>query len=183
MAVSKRTRYEVLKRDNFTCRYCRSTEGHLRVDHVTPTALGGTDNPDNLVAACHDCNAGKSSTAPDAPTVEDVKQVDILWAGAIKRAARVMASQRRKEQAYLDAFHDSWMATERGRYTEADPDSVARLYVVGLPKSEMLYAIGVAIGRRGVDDRFAYFMGICWRRVTEMQETAKELLAADSESA
>jgi len=26
MAVSKRTRFEVLRRDNHTCRYCRSTE-------------------------------------------------------------------------------------------------------------------------------------------------------------
>ena len=39
MAVTKRTRYEVMRRDNFTCRYCRSTEGELTVDHVTPVAL------------------------------------------------------------------------------------------------------------------------------------------------
>ena len=40
MAVSKRTRFEVLRRDNFTCRYCRSTDNELTVDHVTPVALG-----------------------------------------------------------------------------------------------------------------------------------------------
>ena len=26
MAVSKRTRFEVLRRDNYTCRYCRSAD-------------------------------------------------------------------------------------------------------------------------------------------------------------
>jgi hypothetical protein len=31
MAVSKRTRFEVLRRDNYTCRYCRSAENSLRV--------------------------------------------------------------------------------------------------------------------------------------------------------
>lgn len=34
MAVTKRTRFEVLRRDNYTCRYCRSTDGALTVDHT-----------------------------------------------------------------------------------------------------------------------------------------------------
>ena len=61
MAVSKRTRFEVLKRDNYTCRYCRSEENPLTVDHVVPTALGGSDAPDNLVAACKDCHSAGPS--------------------------------------------------------------------------------------------------------------------------
>src|SRR5690242_10107126 len=71
MAVSKRTRYEVLTRDNHTCRYCGGVAPDvvLTVDHVVPTALGGSDKPDNLVAACKDCNAGKASTSPSASTV------------------------------------------------------------------------------------------------------------------
>ena len=73
MAVSKRTRFEVLRRDDFTCRYCRSKDHELTVDHVVPVALGGTDKPDNLVAACRDCNAGKSSTPPDTALVSDVE--------------------------------------------------------------------------------------------------------------
>lgn len=52
MAVTKRTRFEVLRRDNYTCRYCRSTDGALTVDHVTPRSLGGSDDPSNLVACC-----------------------------------------------------------------------------------------------------------------------------------
>ena len=58
MAITKRTRYEVLKRDNHACRYCGAVapDVKLQVDHVIPVALGGTDNPDNLVAACVACN-------------------------------------------------------------------------------------------------------------------------------
>lgn len=68
MSVSQRMRFEVLKRDNFKCRYCGKTAEavELEVDHVTPTALGGTDDADNLVTACGPCNDGKGSTAPDA---------------------------------------------------------------------------------------------------------------------
>ena len=28
--------------------------------HIVPVAAGGTDDPANLVAACQDCNLGKS---------------------------------------------------------------------------------------------------------------------------
>lgn len=76
MAVSKRTRFEVLRRDNYTCRYCRSTDNALTVDHVTPLTLGGTDELTNLVAACRDCNSGKSSTVLEAEKVAEAILAD-----------------------------------------------------------------------------------------------------------
>lgn len=56
-------RFEVLKRDRFTCCYCGRTPPTvlLAVDHVTPKAAGGGDEIDNLVTACTECNAGKGS--------------------------------------------------------------------------------------------------------------------------
>lgn len=62
MSVSRRRRWLVLERDGFTCRYCgRSAPNvELEVDHVHPVAAGGSDDPDNLVTACYDCNRGKT---------------------------------------------------------------------------------------------------------------------------
>lgn len=59
--LSKRTRFEIFKRDGFKCLYCGATPAQkvLRVDHVKPVAEGGGDEPTNLVTACFDCNAGK----------------------------------------------------------------------------------------------------------------------------
>ena len=73
MAVSKRLRYEILRRDRYTCRYCGASapDAPMRVDHVTPVALGGTDHPSNLVAACEPCNSGKASMIEGF--VEDVQ--------------------------------------------------------------------------------------------------------------
>src|SRR5690606_40826449 len=51
----------------------------LTIDHVLPVALGGSDDPSNLVAACRDCNAGKSSAAPDAETVAEVEVDSARW--------------------------------------------------------------------------------------------------------
>lgn len=60
--LTKKVRFEVFKRDLFTCQYCgrKSPEIVLNVDHIKPVAEGGTNAILNLVTACFDCNAGKS---------------------------------------------------------------------------------------------------------------------------
>jgi hypothetical protein len=89
MAVSKRLRYEILRRDNHACRYCGAAapDVKLNVDHVIPTSLGGSDKPENLVTACADCNGGKTSSMPNAMPVADVDQDTLLRAADIKQAS------------------------------------------------------------------------------------------------
>lgn len=60
--LSVRTRFEIFKRDDFTCRYCGRTspEVVLQVDHIVPRAAGGSDDPLNLATSCWECNSGKS---------------------------------------------------------------------------------------------------------------------------
>lgn len=60
--ASRRTRFKVLERDGHRCRYCGRTadEVAIDVDHVVPIREGGSDDLENLVAACVDCNMGKS---------------------------------------------------------------------------------------------------------------------------
>lgn len=60
--LSKKIRFEVFKRDNFTCQYCgkKAPDVILHVDHISPVSRGGEDDILNLVTACIDCNLGKS---------------------------------------------------------------------------------------------------------------------------
>ena len=62
MAISVRARFEVFKRDEFTCQYCgkKSPEVVLEVDHIVPQADGGSDDVINLRTSCWECNRGKS---------------------------------------------------------------------------------------------------------------------------
>jgi hypothetical protein len=92
MAVSKRLRYEILRRDNHACRYCGATapQVKLNVDHVIPTSLGGSDKPGNLVTACADCNSGKTSSLPNAEPVADVDQ------DAFRRAAELRHAEKQR---------------------------------------------------------------------------------------
>lgn len=59
--LSPRIRFEVLKRDKFTCQYCGRSGCELEVDHIQPISKGGTNDMDNLITACVDCNRGKSN--------------------------------------------------------------------------------------------------------------------------
>jgi hypothetical protein len=60
--LSKRTRFEVFKRDGFRCQYCGATGTMttLRCDHIIAVANGGSNEMMNLITACDPCNAGKS---------------------------------------------------------------------------------------------------------------------------
>lgn len=47
MAVSKRTRFEVFRRDDYTCRYCRATDNPLTIDHVAARVALAARSVDN----------------------------------------------------------------------------------------------------------------------------------------
>lgn len=80
--LSKKTRFEVFKRDKFTCQYCgaKSPEVILNVDHIDPVASGGNNELVNLITSCFSCNSGKSDRAlNDSSVVEKQrKQMELL---------------------------------------------------------------------------------------------------------
>jgi len=56
-------RFEIFKRDKFTCVYCgrnREDSAKLHVDHRLARHNGGSDDYSNLVTSCEECNLGKS---------------------------------------------------------------------------------------------------------------------------
>lgn len=58
-------RWKVLARDAFTCAYCgrKPPEVALHVDHKVSVNDGGTDELDNLVTSCDECNSGKGKSS------------------------------------------------------------------------------------------------------------------------
>lgn len=75
--ISKRIRFEVFKRDSFTCQYCgkKSPDVVLEVDHVEPVSKGGKTVMLNLVTSCFHCNRGKSNIKlSDTSVIEKQKK-------------------------------------------------------------------------------------------------------------
>lgn len=190
MAVSKRVRFEVLKRDSHTCRYCGASapDVKLTVDHVTPVVLGGSDLPENLVAACQDCNSGKASTSLGDQVVADVKQIDLMWAGAIARVAQAREAEREKRRVYVAEFDYAWECWHYGWDDREFPRpanyqaGIERFYELGVPIEEIKHCVRIACGndRIAADATYRYFAGCVWRTVTEMQDAAKALLTVDA---
>lgn len=60
-SISPKLRWRVLSRDIFTCVYCGNKPPAvvLEVDHKISVNEGGTDDVENLVTGCFDCNRGK----------------------------------------------------------------------------------------------------------------------------
>jgi len=81
-ALSKRTRFEVFKRDKFKCQYCgrSAPDIALHVDHVMPVSEGGGNEITNLVTSCAPCNLGKSNRLLSDNSVikQQKKQLDEL---------------------------------------------------------------------------------------------------------
>ena len=178
MAISKRIRFEVLRRDDHTCRYCGASapDVQLTVDHVNPIALGGADTPSNLVASCADCNAGKSSSTPDAALVEQVDADAWRWSAAMTEAARRLQAEHDALRSVLCNFELNWTQRLPHSWTA----TVSRLYESGLPESVLIECADIALAAWGVDSRWAYFCGAANRRLARMQEIAANIIKGES---
>lgn len=189
MSVTKRVRYEVLRRDNHQCQYCggAAPDVVLTVDHVIPVALGGSDDPSNLVAACKDCNAGKTSTAPDSPLVADVDAKAVQWAAAIQLAAeerRIGYEKRAEVESWFLKIWKSWTygGDKKTVYIPSDfGSSIHQFLAAGLEPSDLEELVGVAMRCKTSKDEWKYFCGCCWKRVRQAQERAAEILAEEDD--
>lgn len=185
MSVTKRVRYEVLRRDEYTCRYCgeAAPDVKLTVDHVNPVSLGGSDDPSNLVAACQDCNAGKSSSQPDAPLVAAVSDGAIQWAAAVVEAADVALADHDALDERCAAFEAHWggYKDKAGAPYPLDPGwrfSVDRWLAAGLPLPILFDSAEKAMSLDKVADKakFRYTAGVAWKSLNKIHATALQSL-------
>jgi HNH endonuclease len=183
MAVSKRKRFEIFKRDAFVCQYCGRTPPTivLHCDHVEAVSNGGSDDESNLVTACEDCNLGKSNV----PLGQVVQPLTELMAVALERREQVEAYNR-----FLDDLREAEQQTviDLGRYWfnrmttskkevnkwvfgESRAQSIRR-FLKDLVPSEVLEAMDIAHARKNAGFHYdeacwKYFCGICWAKIRE----------------
>lgn len=201
MAVTKRTRFEVLRRDKHTCQYCgeKSPDVALQIDHVVPVALGGDDKPSNLVTACRDCNAGKASIPQDSPIVQGLSERAAAYAlGMVDKMTRFRQDLESLED-YEAEFRELWDVWGAGSGEDRKQVPLPHDYrmtlfrwkQMGIPISAYELAIPVAMLRHAVKqpDKFSYFAGVIWNMVNAREidysvtsDTAAVYTAAEAES-
>lgn len=180
-AVSTRTRFEVFKRDRFTCQYCGRTPPLvvLHIDHINPVSAGGGHDEGNLVTSCKDCNLGKSNV----PLSEAPLPLQQQMAERLEKAEQLAAyneflmDERALVDDYIRQIGCHWnnlAGYPKDRYTFAEERSRStRTFLKSLPAAEILDAVDIAFSRRPVYRKgedygtWKYFCGVCWKKIRD----------------
>lgn len=174
--LSKTTRFEVFKRDLFTCQYCGQHPPAiiLEVDHVIAVANGGSNDQDNLITACVDCNRGKAAHPLDqvTPPIKEKMAQARERAEQLEEYNEFLLDARNKELEIVEEIGWYWFnkyKEEKDAWVFGDGRIPSiRNFVRRLTKTEILEAIDIAFARfpvYGDNDykTFKYFCGVCWR--------------------
>lgn len=185
MAVTKRLRFDVFKRDQFTCQYCgrKPPMVILEADHVIPVAEGGPDEIENLVTACFDCNRGKGAVPLDqVPTsLSDRMEEEKARRAQMEAYNQFLLEQREAEQRVVEELGWYWFNKfnrKKDQYVfgHARVPSIKR-FLKTLAPAEIMDAMDIAHSRHSPwgdrdDKTFRYFCGICWNRIREREATS-----------
>ncbi|MDQ5943119.1 MAG: hypothetical protein QG572_1935 [Pseudomonadota bacterium] len=174
-SVSKKARFEVFKRDGFTCQYCGAHPPAviLHLDHIHPVAQGGGNENDNLITSCESCNQGKSDRSlSDIPqSLQEKAALIIEKEEQIKGYKRVMEARRLRIEdeceevvAVYERFREGFTLNDKARVT-------VRLFIEKLGVHEVVAAMERAYTNTKIrgGEEFKYFCGICWNKIREIE--------------
>lgn len=170
-SLSKKTRFDVFKRDGFKCQYCGAVppEAVLEVDHIRAVAAGGENDIDNLVTACFPCNRGKGardlSSVPQslADKAQEVSEQEAQLEGyqEVLRAKRdrVEADCWKVADVYIEHFSLDGIK-------KVDFASIKKFVErMGSVDVEESMERAVAVKPYSQSTCFKYFCGICWNKI------------------
>jgi hypothetical protein len=175
--LSKKTRFDVFKRDAFICQYCGAHPPSvvLHVDHIVSVKDGGGNDMDNLVTSCLPCNLGKSATPLNVvPQSLRDKAADIA-----EREEQLLGYHQiiEAQRDRIDA--EIWSVAEVFK-PGCSKDGINRSYLQSIKRFlekldyyEVFDAMEIAVTKipRSYQGAFKYFCGICWRKIERANGT------------
>lgn len=107
--ITKKVRFEVFKRDNFTCQYCGSAAPDvvLHLDHIEPVAKGGDNEVLNLITSCVNCNAGKSDRRLDDQSIVAKQRQQLAELSERREQIEMMLAWRNGLKSIKDSEADA----------------------------------------------------------------------------
>jgi HNH endonuclease len=175
VAISKGVRFEVFKRDLFTCQYCGAHPPSvtLHVDHIKPRAEGGENDTDNLVTACDTCNLGKGarqlSVVPQAlaEKAQEIEEREEQLNGyrLILEAKRTRIERESWEIAELLYPGSTKVGIDRKYFRSI------KMFIDRLGHGDVYEAADIAVAKLDGDpELFRYFCGVCWKKIRDREE-------------
>jgi hypothetical protein len=174
-AISKKTRFDVFKRDGFMCQYCGAYPPSvlLHVDHIHPVAEGGGNDIDNLITACQPCNLGKGARSINAvpQTLAEKASIVSEMEDQLRGYQEVLEAKRERieDELWRVAEVIDTGSSESGM--KRDWTASIRRFNERIGVHSVLEAADIARGMypSGGARTFRYFCGICWNRIREME--------------
>ena len=163
--LGKKIRFEVFKRDAFTCGYCGSTPPSvvLEIDHIVAVANGGDNSEDNLLTSCFDCNRGKAANRVDVipePLKEKAKRIKEAEKQLIEYTKIIKAKEDRLEDETWDLIVKFEPSCERfnNRWF-----SSIKNYIDKMGFYEVVGAMEISVNKfhRINSSAMKYFHGVC----------------------
>ena len=179
MAISKKLRFEIFKRDNFSCQYCGKTPPQvtLEIDHINPKKLKGDDDINNLITACFDCNRGKKhiplKTVPNTiqTNMEILREREIQISEYNKLLRKIV----RRENTTIEEICSVYNSYFKGwQYSDNFKEATLRRFAKQLPKESILEALHIACQKYDQDRSIKYFCGICWNKIKGVKQPWQE---------
>ena len=149
-SLTKKTRFEVFKRDSFTCQYCGKSAPDvvLHCDHIDPVAKGGADDLMNLITSCVDCNAGKSDRTLDDASIVAKQRAQLADLNERREQLEMMLQWREGLQSInedvFEKAHDYWISKTPGYHISETGDNKLRPVVRKVGLAIILDAIDTA---------------------------------------
>lgn len=168
MAITKKIRFEVFKRDGFACAYCGRTPPivTLEIDHIEPKAKGGKDHIDNLIVACFDCNRGKRDIPLETLPNKITENLDILKEREeqLREYRRLVSKIERRLKSDIDEVDSAFSESFPDRCLSDSFRNVSvKNFLQKLPKHIVIDAMRKAgVMAQNSDHATKYFCGICW---------------------
>lgn len=182
-ALPKSVRFEVFKRDKFTCQYCGESAPNviLEVDHIVPVSKGGTDEIMNLVTSCRECNRGKAGRKlnDSSAVMVQKKQMDAMQERREQLEMMVQWRQSLDEEieVEIDAIDALLQSNTKWGVSDEGRRKIRRL-LREFGFNEVYTACEIAIDKyyKGTvfswQESFAKIGGICYNRRKAAQNNA-----------
>jgi len=170
--ISSKVRFEVFKRDGFTCQYCgrRTPVVVLELDRVIPVSKGGTDEMENLVTSCYECNRGKGASLLDdrAPVIDVHEQTVIMLERELqlREYNEVKKLVRDREEEDINELLSYWDELSNNRARKFPDISSLRTFLRVISREDIKDAMEIAHEKAGDWRGVSYLYGILhkWRK-------------------
>lgn len=136
--ISNKIRFEIFKRDSFTCQYCgKKAPGIvLEIDHITPVKHKGKNDILNLVTSCFECNSGKSDRLLADNTIIEIQRNQIDELQERKNQIEMMLKWKLElsnivqdeSKKVIEYYNSKWEEFDLNEFSQKDVRGLVKKY-------------------------------------------------------